>query len=151
MNVVLRKYDGNDFEAVSSVFRDTVKNVNIRDYSEEQCLAWIEKSECLKLRKKYLLRQTTLVAESGGEIIGFGSIDESGYLDLLFVHKNFQNRGVATLLCNELEKNFKKITVYSSLTAKLFFEKRGYDVIDCEYAVCSDVELKRFKMLKLKD
>ena len=38
-------------------------------------------------------------------MIGFGDIDDTGYIDRLYVHKNFQNKGVASMICNELEKN----------------------------------------------
>ena len=41
------------------------------------------------------INQNTLIAEMNGVIIGFGSIDKSGCLDLLFVHKDYQKQGVA--------------------------------------------------------
>ena len=36
----------------------------------------------------------TLVAEENGVITGFGDMDPTGYLDRLFVHRDFQGRGI---------------------------------------------------------
>lgn len=36
-------------------------------------------------------------------ITGFGDMDFTGYLDRLYVHREYQGQGIATLLCGELE------------------------------------------------
>lgn len=66
-----------------------------------------------------------------GMILGFGDIDQTDYLDRLFVHSHYQGRGVATAICNELEKAVQadRITTHVSITAKSFFENRGYKVV----------------------
>ena len=41
---------------------------------------------------------------------------------MLYVHFKYQNKGVATLICNELDKHAKgKITIDASLSAKISF------------------------------
>lgn len=62
------------------------------------------------------------------KIIGFGDIDETGYLDHLYIHHEYQRQKVATLICNYLERHVSKITTHASITARPFFEKRGYQV-----------------------
>ena len=37
-----------------------------------------------------------VVTVEQGEIVGFGDIDKSGYLDRLYVHKDHQREGIAT-------------------------------------------------------
>ena len=71
------------------------------------------------------------MAEINGNTAGFGDIDLNGYLDRLYVHKDFQRKGVASSICNALEKvvDSDKIITHASITAKGFFEKRGYKVI----------------------
>jgi putative acetyltransferase len=66
--------------------------------------------------------------------VGFGDMNNKGYLDRLFVHKNFQQQGIASKICNELEqytkdKGFSFITAESSITSKSFFQKYGYQII----------------------
>ena len=53
------------------------------------------------------------------------------YLDRLYVHKDYQHRGVATAICDALEQNNKatELTTHASITARPFFEKRGYTVV----------------------
>jgi len=80
---------------------------------------------------KSLLENYSIVAIEGKQIVGFGDIDKTNYLDRLYVHKDFQGRGIATTICDELEKqaNGEIISVHASITAKPFFEKRGYKVL----------------------
>ena len=64
------------------------------------------------------------------KIIGFGDIDKTGYLDRLYVHKDYQRRGVAAAICDGLERAVPgKIITHASITARPFFEKRGYKVV----------------------
>lgn len=53
-----------------------------------------------------------------------------GYLDRLYVHKDYQGIGIATALCEELEASVESATVttHASITARPFFEDRGYVV-----------------------
>lgn len=77
------------------------------------------------------LEHYTVVAEKDGMIIGFGDMADSGYLDRLYVHKDYQRMGIAAAICDVLEKSVKsdKITTHASVTAKGFFEKRGYKAV----------------------
>lgn len=56
------------------------------------------------------------------KLVGFCDIDYTGYLDRLYVHKDYQNQGIGTAICNELEQAFtvRKITTHSSITARPF-------------------------------
>lgn len=74
----------------------------------------------------------TLVAVENEKVLGYGNIDKRGYLDHLYVHKDYQGKQIATKLCDKLEqycKDVKSLTVHASISAKPFFEKRGYKVI----------------------
>ena len=73
-----------------------------------------------------------MVALIGGRIAGFADMDlTSGYLDRLYVHRDDQGKGVATALCDRLERENPSETymVHASITARPFFEKRGYAVV----------------------
>ncbi len=146
--MIIRKYINEDCDIVSKLFYDTVHTVNAKDYTEEQLSAWSNNADRLKSRRNDLLKQYTLIAEMNGVIVGFGSIDKSGCLDLLFVHKDYQNQGVATALCNELEKGFLVIKTFASITAKSFFENRGYIVVKAQEVERLGVKLKNYEMQK---
>ena len=53
--------------------------------------------------KSALLAHTTLVATSNQKMVGFADMDETGYLDHLYVHHQHQKQGIATMLCDLLE------------------------------------------------
>lgn len=92
----------------------------------------------------------TVVACKNDLIVGFGDIDKNGYLDRLFVHKDYQRQGIASAICEKLE-NFalhKKITVFASITAKPFFERRGYRLIREQQVSRDGVLLTNFLMEK---
>lgn len=146
--MIIRSFKDTDFKTVSRLFCDTIHTVNAKDYSEEQLTAWINNTDGLQSRRNDLLNQFTLIAEINGNIVGFGSIDKSGCLDLLFVHKDYQNKGIATALCCELEKGFPVIRTFASITAKPFFEKRGYSVIKTQETERLGVKIKNFEMIK---
>ena len=146
--MIIRKYVDNDFKKVAKLFYETVHTVNAKDYTAQQLNAWAGSADSLKARREVLLKQYTLIAEICGEIVGFGSIDKSGCLDFLFVHKDFQRRGIATALCNELEKGFAVIKTFASITAKPFFESRGYIVVKAQEVERFGVKLKNYEMEK---
>lgn len=146
--MIIRQYKNKDCDIVSKLFYETVHSVNAKDYTVEQLSVWANNADSLKIRHNDLLNQNTLIAEMNGVIMGFGSIDKSGCLDLLFVHKDYQKQGVATALCNELEKDLSIIKTYSSITAKPFFERRGYVVVKAQEVERLGVKLKNYEMQK---
>ncbi len=65
------------------------------------------------------------MAEESDVIIGFGDLDATGYLDRLYVHKDYQGIGVATTIASELENYAQEnhisiVTTNASITAKPF-------------------------------
>lgn len=62
-------------------------------------------------------------------MVGFGDMDETGYLDRLYVHHAYQHQGIASALCRELEQGFPTVTTHASITAMPFFARRGYRIL----------------------
>lgn len=150
MEIKLKLYNSGDLEQISRLFYDTVHAVNIRDYTEPQVNAWATGNVNLKEWDKSLSEHLTYVALADKLIIGFGDINSSGYLDRLYVHKDYQRRGIATALCNRLESEIEAdhIKVHASITARPFFEKRGYQVVESREVVRNGVSLRNYVMVK---
>ena len=148
--MIIREYEETDCKYLTELCYDTVHSVNAKDYTEEQLNAWATGSVNLKEWNKSLLEHFTVVAVEDNIIVGFGDIDKMGYLDRLYVHKDYQNRGIATAICNELEHAANKVTIttYASITAKSFFEKRGYKVIKEQHVKRKGVLLTNYLMEK---
>lgn len=146
----IRQYKSVDLEQIVRLFYETVYAVNIKDYTKQQLNVWATGNINFKEWDTSFLKHLTYVATEKDLIIGFGDIDETGYLDRLFVHKDFQGRGVATAICNRLENEIgvKRIIVHASITAKPFFKNRGYKVIRLQEVERQGVFLKNYIMVK---
>lgn len=148
--MIIRSYKQTDCEGMARLFYETVHAVNSADYTAEQLDAWATGEVDLEAWDQAFAEHYTLVALEEGVVVGFGDIDKTGYIDKLFVHNDYQRRGIATAICDMLEQNFweGKITVHSSVTAKPFFLSRGYFVVKEQTATRSGVLLDYFVMEK---
>lgn len=146
----IRAYRPSDCRALAGLFYDTVHAVNARDYTEAQLNAWASGDVDLEKWNRSFLAHDSFVAEDGtGMPVGFGDIDRAGYLDRLFVRKDCQRQGIGTALCGRLEQAAGgKVSVHASVTAKPFFEQRGYRAVRMQYAERDGIFLPQYVMEK---
>lgn len=152
--MTLREYKPSDCSIMAKLFYDTVHTVNSRDYTDEQLNAWATGNVDLEAWHRRFLEHDTLIAEIDSEIVGFADMSKTGYVDMLYVHKDFQRRGIATALVNELEqraqkKGLTRYETFASITARPFFEKHGYTVENENTVIQNGVVLTNYKMVKL--
>ncbi|WP_294515700.1 GNAT family N-acetyltransferase [uncultured Intestinimonas sp.] len=148
----LRDYESQDCPALARLFYDTVHSVNLRDYTQAQVEAWAPGPVDLAAWDASLTVHHALVAEENGVILGFADMAPDGYLDRLYVHRDHQSCGIATALCDALEaaSAAARFTTHASLTARPFFEKRGYRVVKAQQVERRGVFLTNFVMEKLR-
>lgn len=145
----IRGYRPSDCRELTELFYHTVHEVNAKDYTPEQLDAWAPAHADLDGWDRSLRAHFALVAEEGGRITGFGDIDQTGYLDRLYVHSDHQGRGIAAALCDRLERAAPgAITTHASITARPFFEGRGYAVVREQQVERRGVLLTNFVMEK---
>src|SRR4249920_2423186 len=92
-----------DLDNLQKLFRKSVLSISANFYSDEQRNAWASAADDKEKWKKKFESQKFFIAESAETILGFGSIDNGGYLDFLYVHPDFQRRGVATAILRFIE------------------------------------------------
>ena len=148
--MIIREYKPTDCEDLVKLFYHTVHTINAKDYSQEQLKVWATDKIDLEVWNKSLSEHFTVVAVENNIIVGFGDIDNSGYLDRLYVHKDYQRRGVATIICDKLEQAVKvnKIITHASITAKPFFEQRVFKVVKEHQVVRNRIALTNYVMEK---
>lgn len=151
----LRLYRPGDLEELIGLFYQTVRTVNLGDYTQEEVEAWAPSPESVDRGAwgKSLLEHYTVVAQREGKLLGFGDMDDTGYLDRLYVHKDYQGRGAAAAMAEALEgyalgRGLRKVTVHASRTARPFFEQRGYRVLYAQQVERRGVPLENFAMEK---
>ena len=143
-----------DIPEMRELFRTTVLTVNSKDYTKEEVEDWTSCGDSVAHWKNLLAKNDYVGAIDGqGKIIGFSSMNAEGYLHSMFVHKDQQGKGVATLLLSEVEKiarkyDVHKINVEASITARPFFEKHGYKVVKEQKAKANRLWLTNYVMEK---
>lgn len=145
--MIIRVYQPSDCERLAELFYKTVHTVNATDYTKEQLDAWATGTVDLKEWNQSFEDHYSLVALDDEIIVGFGDIDKSGYLDRLFVHPDYQGRGIATAICNQLEQNVQgNVVTHSPITARPFFAKRGYKLVKEQQVERQGILLTNFVM-----
>lgn len=148
----LENYQKSDLEELVALFNSTVQAVNKKDYSEQQIKQWIQPMPDYDSWDKVLSSTHTLVAHQRNKILGFGNISKTGQLDYLYVDKEWIGYGIGKSLAKNLidyasKSGAKKITVYSSITAKPFFESLGFEVVEQKSNYRNGVLLLNYLMI----
>lgn len=148
--MIIRKYQSSDCESIARLFYETVHEINAKDYTKEQLNAWAGERIDLKQWDASFLKHHSFVAVEHEMLVGFGDMDQHGYLERLFVHKDYQRKGIATAICDRLEGIIGegKIITHASITAKPFFEKRGYRVVKQQQVQRQGISLINYIMVK---
>lgn len=133
--VTLRPYRPEDAPALLRLFKDTIRRVNSRDYAPGQVAAWASDEIDAEAWASRFEGRFAVVAEVDGTIAGFVDLSPEGYLDRLFVSADHQGQGIATVLMDAVvaeahRLGVAKIEVQVSLTARPFFERRGFRVVE---------------------
>jgi len=133
----LRRGTVNDALTVARLFRDTVRTVNRKDYSDAHIDAWAPYEVDLGHWRQVIENSHFLVAVSGGIVVGFANLDGQDYVDQLYVHKDLLRKRIATRLLEEIEREAKRrgaqrLWTQASITAKKFFERQGFVTLQAQ-------------------
>ena len=153
MNIHIRPAEHTDLSEMIHLFVDTVTHINATHYNPEQIQAWVYSTDREERWKEKIDEQYFIVAEVNNAIAGLGSISSDGYLDLLYVHKDAQRKGIAQAIMNELnrhalEKGYNYISSDVSITARPFFEKNAFTVVEEQSFERNGIMLTNYKMSK---
>ncbi len=148
----VRKFKASDAREVARMHRSTIRFVNSKDYPPKQIAVWSGRTSAKRFRDSINMF-FRFVAVDKSKIVGFGDFKKDGELAGLYVHKNYQGRGVGFLLLKKIEKSarkkyIKKLFCYSTITAKDFYKKHGYRIIKKIKFPIKNQKLTVYKMSK---
>ena len=151
--ISIRPYKPSDTPELIKLFREAVHAISIKHYSPEQVAVWAPEEIDEEQWQQKLSQMITFVAEIDGIIVGFADITHEGYLDHLFIHKNYQGRFIAVRLLRAIEQaarelGLSKITTHCSITAKLPAERMGFTVVKEQVVERKDIKLINYVMEK---
>lgn len=146
--LIIRNYEPKDLEEIIRLFKKTIFEINIADYDLAQVEAW-SKVDKLSFNDNLLATKSRLVVNQD-EVVGFGNIDDRGYIDLFYISADYQRQGVGQQLLKDLEKSSQALmfSVNSSITAKAFFEKMGYQELKQNLVYLRGQEFINYTLLK---
>lgn len=152
--LIVRQAQLTDLHEMQRLFVETIEAVCPRDYSPEQITVWTSSIDNKERWINKLTNQYVLLAVVDEMIAGFASLEGDHYLDLLYVHKDFQRQGIADHLFQELLKEAKRrgttrLESDVSITARPFFEKKGFETVKENRNVIKGVEIVNYHMKRL--
>ena len=144
----IRDYKQTDLRALLRIFHEAVHVSCAKDYSPEQRAAWApETLNEAAWAKRFAESQTRVAVNAQDEVLGFANLEGSHYLDCLYVSPKAQGQGVGSALCAAMEAlAVGDIEIRVSLTARPFFERRGYRVLREVHPIRAGIALPAFEM-----
>ncbi|MDA6071219.1 GNAT family N-acetyltransferase [Flavobacterium sp. AC] len=142
-----------DLKEMQEMYIETIQWICKNDYNPLQINAWVSGLNDTERWLKVIHSQYVLLALVDDKIVGYGTLKDGNYIDFFCVHKDFQRQGIADKIFSELEieakkENAKTISADVSITAKPFFEKKGFNTKAEQKNIRLGVELINYKMEK---
>jgi putative acetyltransferase len=127
----LRPYLAADTPMLATIFVAAIHELTGDDYSEVQQQAWVAVADDEEQFGQKLAGELTLVATMKNSPVGFASLKGPDHIEMLYVHPSVAGQGVASMLCDALEKlaggrGTNSLSVDASDNALEFFRKRGF-------------------------
>lgn len=153
LNLEIRLFRPEDAEQIAQLFHDTVRSVNVRDYSIDQVKAWAPDNLDFRNWIEACSSRFTFVADQAGLIVGFGELEPNGHIDYFYVHQDYQGCGVGRRIYGAIEHHAQVmgidwLFVEASITAKPFFERIGFSTLSEQQVVCRGESFTNYKMAK---
>lgn len=149
--ITIRPYVATDASTLVSLFRASVREIASRDYTASQIRAWApDHIDGGRLGQECASRPTW-IAEVEGRIAGFSDLEPDGHVDMLYVHPDFQRRGVARALLMHIEKaaraaGLRRLYTEASITARPVFEAMGFRTIAPQTVTVGGVPMMNYRM-----
>ena len=132
-NVSIRDATLADIPEIHRVHKASIEKLCAASYSPTIIEAWASNPNMDRYAKILGPGFKCLLATKQGVVCGYGSIDiTKSLLASLFIHPDHAGGGVGALLLHALEaaaveQGLTNLSIESSLNAKKFYEKHGYE------------------------
>lgn len=138
-SISFRPYLPKDAPAVAELFVASIEELAAEDYDEAQRAAWASAADDLAAFDAALAGMLTILAEAGGELIGFAALKdnakakESRIIEMLYVAPEHARQGIGKALLDVMEllarqRGAETLTVDAAESAREFFGEFGYEM-----------------------
>lgn len=130
----IRLFDQQDADQIARLFYETVREINIRDYSINQVKAWAPDNIHFRNWAEVCSERYTYVADDEGAIAGFGELEFNGHINCFYCHKSYQRMGIGRKIYDAIEIKAHELEIdrlytEASITAKPFFLQMGFSLV----------------------
>ena len=150
----VRRARQEDSEAIVRMHVASIRELCRTHYRPEEIEAWAA-PRGINFYFKAIERKEFYVAEEGGEIVGFGTLNlAGGEVEAVYVHPSATRRGVGLKLLSTLEgrareAGLKSLHLCASLNAVGFYERAGFGrQHDTSHRLANGVEIACVLMSK---
>ncbi len=163
----IRRFYPEDAPQIAQLFHDTIHKINAQDYTPEQLQAWAPANLYFQDWQKRCSERMTWVAivaapenlsglptpPHAETVIGFAELEPSGHIGCFYTHWHYQGQGIGKGLYYVLEHQAQALGVHAlnvevSITARPFFERLGFTLIQQQQVFCRGAWLTNFQMVK---
>ncbi|MGV1835520.1 GNAT family N-acetyltransferase [Rhizobium rhizogenes] len=151
-DIGIREYAPDDAGATIDIFLRAIREIASKDYNPAQIDAWA-KVDDPAVWAQWRASRPTWMAIYEAQPVGFSDLKADGCLDMMFVHPDHLGKGVASLLLKTVEaaarhQGHRRIFTEASLTARPFFERKGFIVLAAQTVEKRGQTLPNFRMEK---
>jgi putative acetyltransferase len=149
----IRLFEKPDAPQVAQLFHETVREINSRDYSTAQVMAWAPSDLYFRDWAAIGAHPFTYVADDAGVIAGFGELEKNGHIGCFYCHKHYQRCGVGRQIYQAIEAKAVEVGMTdlfteASITAKPFFQRMGFSIIQEQEVICRGAVFINYAMQK---
>lgn len=149
----IRYYRPGEEPLLRQLFFQTIHTVNQQHYAEEQLNVWAPPIYDENQWRERMAGVNPFVCLADDTIVGYAGVLDDGYVDHFYVHHLWQGKRVGTHLMDRIhqradELRLVELTADVSITARPFFESKGFVVVRPQEVHRNGVMLPNFKMRK---
>lgn len=149
----MRPYVTGDAPTLVALFRASVHCIASGDYNDAQLRAWAPDQISEKAFAASCAAKSTWIVQIGERVAGFSDLEVDGHINMLYVHPDFQRRGVARVLLERVEllagkSALPRLYTESNITARPAFENAGFEVIVPQMVTVRGETMLNYRMEK---
>jgi putative acetyltransferase len=139
---------------LAGIYASTVRELGPQLYTPEQVEAWSGFGAQVEKFRALLETAETFVWEEGGAVLGFCTIESTGYVNLLYVAAGATRKGIGGhLLAHALRHaetvhGVRRFTTKASHFSRALFARHGFVVEEEEHVDYGGVTFHRFSMAR---
>jgi len=142
-----------DIPKIITLFRDTISHINKKHYSEKQITAWSSSADSVEEWEKRIAKFYFIIAEIENNMVGFAYLKNGNYLEGLFVHTEYQRKGIGSKLLRIIESqvmmnDFEVLKSDVTKTALPFFDNKYFEVLKKQNKTIKGVGFEHFLVEK---